>query len=352
MQRAVPCTILRGGTSRGLYFLRDDLPEDTTSRDKLLRRVMGSPDARQIDGLGGAHPLTSKVAVIGASVRGDADIDYLFLQVDVTTGSVSAGQNCGNILAGVGPFALDNGLVATDGDETEVRIHMVNSGSIAVARVQTPSGAVNYEGTARIDGVPGTAAPVMLAFEGIAGANCGAILPTGNAIDTVCGVDVTAIDNGMPVVVMRAEDFGLSGYELPDDLENNADLRQKIERIRLEIGDAMNLGDVGSATVPKMCLAAAPRQGGAICTRMFIPHRVHQAVGVLGAVSVASACMVDGSVVSKLTTAEHRAGTQLLGIEHPTGAFDVELDVDADGDITRAALLRTARKLMQGVVFC
>jgi len=352
VQRAVPCTILRGGTSKGLYFLREDLPPDDASRDELLQRALGSPDARQIDGLGGAHPLTSKVAVIGASIREGADVDYLFLQVDVTTGAVSSGQNCGNILAGVGPFAIDNGLVAADGDETEVRIRMVNSGSIAVARVQTPNGVVNYEGDARIDGVPGTAAPVMLAFEGIAGANCGAILPTGNTIDTVSGVEVTAIDNGMPVVVMRAADFGLSGYEAPDELENDARLKRAIERIRLEIGPAMNLGDVTSATVPKMCLAAAPRQGGAICTRTFIPHRVHQAVGVLGAVSVASACLFDGSVVSELTTAERRAGTHLLGVEHPTGAFDVELDVDLQGTITRAALLRTARKLMQGVVYC
>jgi 4-oxalomesaconate tautomerase len=315
---------------------------------------MGSPDPRQIDGLGGAHPLTSKVAVVAPSTRKDADVDYLFLQVVVDRAEVSDSQNCGNILAGIGPWAIENGLVPVRGPVTPVRIHMVNTASVAVAHVPTPGGVVEYEGDARIDGVPGTAAAIPIDFLDVAGSSCGALLPTGSIVDAVDGVAVTCVDNGMPVVLMKASDLGCSGYESPEDLEGNGELKTRIERIRLRVAPRMNLGDVTTKTVPKMCLVAPPRAGGAICTRTFIPHRVHEAIGVLGAVSVATACVLPGSVAAQLGVIPSGGSVRQLEIEHPTGFFTVAMDVAIDGssiEVRRSALVRTARKLMRGEAF-
>jgi 4-oxalomesaconate tautomerase len=314
---------------------------------------MGSPDARQIDGVGGAHPLTSKVAVISRSARNDADVDYLFLQVAVHKAEVSDSQNCGNLLAGVGPWAIENGLVKADGATTLVRIHMVNTGSVAVAHVPTPGGQVEYEGDARIDGVPGTAAAIALEFLEVAGSSCGSLLPTGSVIDTIDGIPVTCIDNGMPVVLMRAEDLDVSGSERPEQLEGNAALKARVEKIRLAVGPRMNLGDVASKTVPKLCLVSVARHGGAIATRTFIPHRVHEAIGVLGAVSVATACVIPGTVAAAVARVPG-GERQRLEVEHPTGFFTVDMQVAASGNdiqVKRSALLRTARKLMRGEVF-
>lgn len=354
MLRAIRCTSMRGGTSKGLYFHERDLPAERETRDRVLLAAMGSPDVRQIDGVGGAHPLTSKVAVIRRSGDERADVDYLFLQVVVDKAEVSDSQNCGNILAGVGPWAIENGLVPIAGPVTPVRIHMVNTASIAVAYVPTPNGAVEYEGDARIDGVPGTAAAIPLEFLDVAGSSCGALLPTGSVVDEVDGVALTCIDNGMPVVLLRAADFDLSGEETPEQLENNSALKAKIEAIRLAVGPRMNLGDVTKKTVPKMCLVSPPRRGGAISTRTLIPHRVHESIGVLGAVSVATACMVPGSVAAEMARLSRDSAAQRVEVEHPTGFFTVDMEVTADGDkvnVRRSALLRTARKLMSGEVF-
>ena len=354
MQTAIPTVLMRGGTSRGLYFDASDLPADRELRDRILLAAMGSPDARQIDGVGGAHPLTSKVAIVSPSDADGIDVDYLFLQVVVDQATVSDGQNCGNILAGVGPFAIECGMVPVSDAETEVRIRMLNSGGIAVARIQTPNKKVVYGGDASIDGVPGTAAPIMLDFQDVAGSNCGSLLPTGNALDKINGVRLTCIDNGMPVVIMNAADFGKTGYESPAELEADAELKEKIEAIRLQLGPVMNLGDVQEKTVPKMTLVAAARNGGSISTRTFIPHRVHEAIGVLGAASVAAACLVPGTVASDVSQLAKTSGSQRLDIEHPSGSFVVDMEISAAGDrivVRRTALLRTARKLMQGSVF-
>src|SRR5688572_11234287 len=224
MLESIPCTIMRGGTSKGLFFHADDLPTDVAVRDRVLLAALGSPDARQIDGLGGAHPLTSKVAVISKSHRADADVDYLFLQVAVDKPQVSDSQNCGNLLAAVGPWSIENGLVPVSGDTTAVRIHMVNTQSLAVARVDTRQGQVQYEGEARIDGVPGTAAPIALEFLDVAGSSCGTLLPTGAVTDLFEGIELTCIDNGMPVIILRASDLGVTGAETPAQLEANAAL--------------------------------------------------------------------------------------------------------------------------------
>jgi 4-oxalomesaconate tautomerase len=344
--------LMRGGTSKGLYFVADDLPADPTARDDLLLRIMGSPDARQIDGLGGAHPLTSKVAVVSPRTDGVADVDYHFLQVAVDEASVSDRQNCGNLLAGVGPFALERGLVATaGGDEAVVRIHMVNTGGLATATVPLRAGRPRYDGATAISGVPGTAAAIRLDFAGIAGSSCGALLPTGRAVDDVCGLGVTLIDNGMPVVVLRAADVGFTGYEACADLEADTALRETLERLRLAAGPLMNLGDVGPTTVPKLTLVAPPRHGGALTTRTFIPHRCHDAIGVLGAVSVATAALLPDGPAAEV--AVPGAG-DVVTVEHPTGSFEAAVDlamVDGAPVVERAGIIRTARKLMDGTVF-
>lgn len=348
METGIPCLWMRGGTSKGAYFLASDLPADPASRDALLLRIMGSPDPRQIDGIGGGDPLTSKVAVLAPSSRPDADVDYLFLQVFVDRALVSDAQACGNILAGVGPAAIERGLVEAAGDETPVRIHMLNTGEVALARVQTPGGRVNYAGQASIDGVPGTAAPIALMFQNIAGAMCGALLPSGRAVDVIDGMDCTLIDNGMPCVIMRAADFGLTGQESREELEADDTLKARIEAIRLQAGPLMNLSDVTAKSVPKMTLVSPPMQGGTVNTRSFIPHRCHASIGVFAAVSVATACTLTGSSVACLATLP-QDGRFL--IEHPTGAVEVLIEQDASGHVTGAGTLRTARKLMDGQVW-
>jgi 4-oxalomesaconate tautomerase len=341
---------MRGGTSKGGFFLADDLPSDAAARDELLLRVMGSPDPRQIDGMGGADPLTSKVAVVSKSSRDGVDVDYLFLQVFVDQAIVTDAQNCGNMLAGVGPFAIERGLVTARGDETCVAIFMVNTGQIAVASVQTPDGAPTYDGDARIDGAPGSAASVPLEFRDTAGSSCGALLPTGKAVDMIEGVACTLIDNGMPCVVFKAADVGATGYEDRDTLDQATDLKARIEAIRLKAGPLMNLGDVAAKSVPKMMLVAPPANGGAVTVRSFIPHRAHATIGVLGAVSVATACLIDGSPAAEVADIPDGA-TKTLSVEHPTGEMSCVLTIGEDGQVATAALLRTARKLMDGKVF-
>ena len=343
---------MRGGTSKGGYFLASDLPADAAARDAFLLRAMGSPDPRQIDGMGGADPLTSKVALVRKSEREGIDVDYLFLQVFVDQAIVSDAQNCGNILAGVGPFAIERGLVAAAGDETRVAIYMQNTGQVAVATVETPGGVVNYAGEARIDGVPGTHAPVPLEFRDTAGSTCGALLPTGHFADEIAGVRCTLIDNGMPCVVFRAEDVGATGYESRAELEADgfAQIRARIEQIRLTAGPLMNLGNVAEKSVPKMMLVAPPRNGGALTVRSFIPHRAHASIGVLGAVSVATACLVEGSPAAEVAFIPP-GSRKTLSVEHPTGEMSCVLETDEAGEVQSAALLRTARKLMDGTVF-
>lgn len=352
-----PTMLMRGGSSKGAYFLGSDLPTDDAARADLLRRVMGSPDPRQIDGLGGAHPLTSKVAIVDSCSDGSADVEYLFLQVGVDSDVVTDRQNCGNLLAGVGPFALERGLLHVEPDTTEVqvRILMRNTNSVVTARFSVSDGLPAYSGATAISGVPGTAAPIHLEFEDLGGSSCGALLPTGNAVDKIDGVECTLIDNGMPVVVIRAGDLGIRGDESCADLEADEHLRTRLESIRLKAGPMMNLGDVRSTTVPKMTMVSEPTSGGDLSTRTFIPQRCHEAIGVLGAVSVATAALLPGTPAHSLRFPTGAiAGSSTIRLEHPTGFFDAVIEADTTGNdftIQRAGIVRTARKLMDGTVF-
>lgn len=352
-QLAIPCTLMRGGTSKGPFFLASDLPSDDQVRDRVLLAVMGSPDVRQIDGIGGADPLTSKVAIVSKSALPNVDVDYLFAQVVVDKAIVDVSPNCGNMLAGVGPFAIEKGLVKANDPVTKVRIHMVNTGNLAVATVQTPGKVVQYDGDTAIAGVPGTAAAIAIDFLDTAGSVCESLLPTGKVRDVIEGIEVTCIDNGMPVVVVPAASLGKTGYETPKDLENDKDFRKKLEAVRWAAGKLMGLGDVRDKVVPKMSLIAAPIAGGHVSTRTFIPHKCHTAIGVLGAVSVATACALPGSVAQGITKIP--SGSPLLmSVEHPTGEFTVTLEVSGSGrdfKVGRSGILRTARALMEGYVF-
>jgi 4-oxalomesaconate tautomerase len=354
-RHGVRCMIMRGGTSKGAYFLRDDLPTDDDERDDLVLRIVGSPDPRQIDGIGGAHPLTTKVAIVAASERPDVDVDYLFLQPSVDEPVVSAAQTCGNLLAGVGQFAVERGLVEVAPSETEanVRILMVNTDSLATATFPVEAGRPCYEGSQAISGVPGTAAAVRLDFEDVAGGTCGALLPSGAVRDEIEGVPCTLIDCGMPVVVMRARDVGVRGDERCTELEADERLKVALESIRLGAAARMGLGDVSSSMVPKLTLVSPPTAGGSLATRSFIPHRCHDAIGVLAGVTVAAAALIEGTPASEVL-ADDGAVAGVVVLEHPTGTFEAVLDlhgVGVDTVVGRAGIIRTARKLMDGTVF-
>jgi len=344
--------LMRGGTSKGLYFVAADLPDEPDQRDSLLLRIMGSGHPLHIDGLGGANPLTSKVAVVSRSKRDDADIDYLFLQLGVEQATITDLQNCGNILAGVGPFAVERGLMDPGGDRTTARIRMVNSDGMVTATFATPGGVPCYCGATAIDGVPGTAAPISLLFANTAGSATGSLLPTGSVSDVIEGIDATCVDNGMPVVVARATDLGITGRESHAELAENAKLCDRVQSLRIAAGHLMGLGDVRDAPVPKTTLVSRARDGGTICTRTFIPLRPHTAIGVLGAVSAATALLLPGAAGAEL--AQLPAPGQPFDVEHPSGHLlvDVELDTSRQPPVVRrAGVVRTARKLFDGTVF-
>lgn len=349
MQTSIPTLFMRGGTSRGPFFLESDLPPDLETRDRVLLAVMGSPDRRQIDGLGGGHPLTSKAGIVRRSAVPGVDLDFLFLQLQPDSDTVDSTANCGNMLAAVVPFALETGLAGPQGATTTLRVLTLNTGMQCDITVQTPDGQVRYDGDARIDGVPGTAAPVTIDFLDTAGSVCSSLLPTGNIKDVIDGIEVTCIDNGMPLVLLRAGAVERSGYESVGELNADDALKTRIERLRIACGHAMGLGDVTARNYPKMTLIAPPRAGGAIATRSFIPHVCHDAIGVLAAVTVATACVLEGSVADGIAMPT-AGGT--VSVEHPSGEFSVELEADPldPQHITRAALLRTARLIMRGDV--
>lgn len=352
-QISIPFALIRGGSSKGLFFHARDLPQDELQRNALILAAMGKGH-RQIDGLGGADPLTSKVAIVSKSSRPGMDVDYLFAQVVVGKDVVDTSPNCGNILSGVGYFALETGLLKADQSTTKVNVYMVNSGNACELIIQTPNAKPEYAGTTKIDGVPGTAAPVICNYSDLAGSACGQLFPTGKPKNLVDGIEVTCIDNGMPVAIISAASMGINGNESPEELNNNPDLLQRIYNLRMKLGPMMNLGDVADKAVPKMCFISKPVQGGALSTRTFIPDKCHAAIGVLGAVSVASACILPGTVCESVAVVNHQQNSFQLSVEHPSGEFTVNLETEMQGDqlqIKKAGVIRTARLLSKGELF-
>src|SRR5688572_29715126 len=352
MQTKIPCVIMRGGTSRGPFFHSGDLPADIPTRDAVLLSVMGSPHQIQVDGIGGAHSVTSKVAMISKSKRPEADVDYLFAQVQINENIVDTKPNCGNMLVAVGPFAIEAGLVPARNGETPVRIFNVNTQSLVEAIVQTPGGQVEYEGSAAIDGVPGTAAPIGINFQSAIGSVTQKMLPTGKPLDVINGIEVSCVDIAMPVVLMRAEDFGKSGHETAVELDADQDTHARMVAIRRKAGVLMGMGDVSKSVVPKMALLAKPRNGGILASRFFVPETCHKAHPVTGTVCIASACAIPGTIASQIAPLP-RAPQGMVRIEHPQGLIIIDLDVDFTGgkqELRRAALVRTARRIFEGNV--
>jgi len=352
---------MRGGTSRGPFFLASDLPDDIAARNRVLLAAMGSPDPRQIDGLGGAHPLTSKAGIVSRGAPGHADLEFTFAQLQPNADTVDTTPNCGNMLAAVLPFAIERGLIAPQDDVTRARVLTRNTGMLCDITMQTPGRVPRFSGDARIDGVPGTAAPIVINFLDTAGSVCEAMLPTGNPIDVLTiddpvrggslSIAATLIDNGMPMVLMRAEDLHRTGYESVATLNGDHELKQRIDALRLAAGKLMGLGDVSGKSYPKMCLVAAPRHGGSVATRCFIPRVCHDAIGVLAAITVGTACVLPGTVATDVAVIGS-GPLHAISVEHPTGEFTVELETDpaSPGSIVRSALIRTARPIMRGEV--
>jgi 2-methylaconitate cis-trans-isomerase PrpF len=352
MQTKIPCVVMRGGTSRGPFFLASDLPADAPTRDAVLLAVMGSPHEIQVDGIGGAHSVTSKVAIISKSKHPEADVDYLFAQVQINERFVDTKPNCGNMLVAVGPFAIEAGLVPAKNVETTVRIFNVNTQSLVESIVQTPGGKVTYSGDAAIDGVPGTAAPVKLNFKSAIGSVTKKMLPTGKPLDVIDGVEASCVDIAMPVVLMRAEAFGKTGHETAAELDADRELFKRMETIRRKAGVLMSMGDVSKLVVPKIALLSKPRRGGTIASRFFVPDACHKSHPVTGTVCIASACSIPGTVASQIVPLPP-APQGMIRIEHPSGMIIIDLDVDLAGgrqELRRAALVRTARRIFEGHV--
>lgn len=356
-QTAIPCVLMRGGTSKGPFFYAGDLPADEKTRDQVLLSVMGSPHRRQIDGLGGGHALTSKVGIVDRCTNGQADLSFLFAQLQPEADTVDTSPNCGNMLAAVVPFALEKGLIEAQGPTTKVKVLTLNTGMVSEIEVQTPNGQIDYDGEASINGVPGTSAPITINFLDVAGSVCGSLLPTGQTrdlfeIEGLGTLEATCIDNGMPMVLVRAKDVHRTAYESVDELNQDEELKGWMEALRLKAAQKMGLGDVKDKNFPKMCLLNAPVAGGAIHTRCYIPHVCHESIGVLQAVTVATACILPDTVAEGLA----EKGTELeqtLSIEHPSGEFSVALELNPDNptEVIKSALLRTARALMAGEAY-
>ena len=352
MQTRIPCVIMRGGTSRGPFLLREDLPEDTATRDAVLLAIMGSPHEIQIDGIGGSHSVTSKVAMISKSKRADADVDYLFAQVQIHEKVVDTKPNCGNMLVAVGPFAIEAGIVPAKNGETTVRIFNVNTQSLVEAIIQTPDGNVTYEGDASIDGVPGTAAPVGINFREAIGAVTKKMLPTGKPLDVIDGIAVSCVDIAMPLVMMRAADLGKTGYESAAELDADRQLMDRMAAIRRKAGVLMGMGDVSKNVVPKIALLAKPRNNGTISSRYFVPETCHKSHPVTGTVCISAACAIPGTIAAQIAPLPS-APQGMVKIEHPSGMILIDLDADFSGGkelLRRAALIRTARRIFEGHV--
>lgn len=359
MSKSISFSLIRGGSSKGVFLLKKDLPQNEEQIQKVILDIMegaGHGDVRQVDGLGGGDSLTTKVAVVSMSDDPNAELEYMFYQVVLGKGVLSTKQNCGNILSGVLPFAIQEKLIEPEEGKTTAVIKMLNSNSYCEVAVKTPGRKILEQGGAKVDGVLGTGAPIICNYLDVAGKNTGALLPTGNIRDGVDGIEITCVDNGMPVILLRAQDLGITGYESKSELDAHQMLKDRLERIRLEMGPKMNLGDVSKSTVPKMTIVSPALDGGLIMTRTFIPHVCHAAIGVLGAVSAATACIIPKSIASEVISKQELKtdSGNLFIVEHPSGSLDVNLEIHKEGEhlkFPKSGVIRTARLIAKGQAF-
>jgi hypothetical protein len=350
----IPCLLMRGGTSKGPYFLAEDLPHEPQLRDQVLLAVMGSPHIRQVDGIGGGDSLTSKVAIVGRSAEPGIDVEYLFAQVAIGKGAVDTAPNCGNMLAGVGPFAIERGLVPAGDPTTTIRVFNVNTRKVIEVVVSTPGGSVEYDGDARVDGVPGSGAPIVLNFLDAAGAKTGKLLPTGHVFDVIDGMDVSCVDMSSPLVFAAAASFGKTGYESKRELDSDLAFIRRLEMVRQSAAILMGMGDVAGKVLPKFALVAPPVRGGNVAGRYFVPWNCHSAFAVTGALCLGAAASIPGTVAYRVT--RHDADCPgVVAIEHPAGQVETRMSVRADPEsnvpiFERAGIVRTARPLLAGFV--
>ncbi len=351
-QRAIPFLFMRGGSSRGPYMRRENLPADNETLAKVLVSIVGSGHPLNIDGIGGGAAVTTKVAMLSKSDDDWADVDYFFAQVGVEDGLVDFKPTCGNILVGVGPAAIEMGLVDPSGDVTEVRIRALNTGARIAAHVRTDGGSVTYDGDAQIDGVPGSAAPIDLMFRDVVGGATGALFPTGNRRDKIDGIEVSCLDVAMPMVIARASDFGLAGDESVAELDENRAFFDRMEDVRQKAGALMGMGDVSKSVTPKFAILSEARNGGAATVRYFMPWKTHPTLAVTGSQCISACLLCPGTVADGLVSVDGSPARVLL--EHPMGQMEVTVEFISDGDtfdVVSAGLVRTARKLAAGEVF-
>ena len=352
-QIPIPAVFMRGGTSRGLLFHKKDLPEDKAKIAKYLLKIMGSPDIRQINGMGGGTSVTSKVCIISKSLEKEVDIDYFFAQVSVQDQLVDYKPTCGNMLTAVGPAAIEMGLIKAEEGYTEIKINAVNTGANIVVKVRTKNGQVIYDGDTQIDGVPGTAAPVEMRFLSVSGSSTGAFLPTGQVADSIEGMEVTCMDVAMPMVIAKACDFGLTGQETPEELDSNVEFFEHMERVRLAAAIKMGMGDCTQSVTPKFGLVARDSRVDHLIVRYFMPWNTHPTLAVTGSQCMASCALTPGTVAYELMDWSGTIPAHLF-LSHPTGIMEVMIDFDLFGKefIHKAAgLIRTARKLAEGKIF-
>jgi len=353
--QGIPCVLMRGGSSKGLFFMAESLPGEASARDRLLLAAMGSPDIRQIDGMGGGNDLSSKVVIVGPSSRPEADVEYLFAQVSVARDLVDVLPNSGNMLAGVAPFALEQGMLEASSPTTRVRILNINSGKIVEATVQTPGGKVSYSGDFRLDGVPGSSAPIRLEFRDPAGTKTGKLLPTGRPRDLVGSIPVTCIDFVIPIVFVAAASLGKTGHEGARDFDEDIDFLSRLEEIRLAAARLMGLDDAPGRGIPKIALLAAPRHGGSIASRYFVPTSCHPVHAASGALALSAACHTQDTIAEALAQLDGDKPSRIV-IEHPSGRMECNLDLVFDAmrgtsSIGSASLVTSARPLLSGSVF-
>ncbi len=348
--RFIPCMLIRGGTSKGAYFLASDLPQSPEERDSLLIQIMGSGDAQQINGIGGGTTLTSKVGIISLSQSPEAELDYFFVQVGVEEKVVDTKPSCGNILSGVIAFAAEKGLIELTEGSTTVRVRNVNTNTIIEVTAETPDKTLKFDGDTSIDGVPGTGSPVLLNFLNVGGAKTGKLFPTGSTKEIIHDIEVSCVDAAVPMVHIPAQALGLVGNESKAAIDSNPDLLSRIESIRLVAGERMGLGDVRGSVIPKVAIVSPPHAGGSITSRYLVPHNCHASHAVTGAICVGAASLIEGTVAHQ----QAQISSELVSIEHPSGKIDVKLTLlagESEPVIAQAALVRTARPLFKGEVY-
>ncbi|MDH2880281.1 2-methylaconitate cis-trans isomerase PrpF family protein [Bacillus cytotoxicus] len=350
----IPCFVMRGGTSKGLFFLDKHLPSNKRLRNEVILKVLGAGNARGVDGMGSLDPLSNKIAIIRKSTDPGIDIDYLFLQADLKKMVLDDSVNCGNIISAVAPYAIESGVIKAESGEMTVTIRNVNTNAIVESKILTENGNVLYSGDVKIDGVPGTGAPIRLNFMNSVGSVTGKLFPTGSKMDVIEGINVSCIDVSVPLIIIQATELGIEGDESPELLNSNTMFLNKIDMIRKKVAALANLGNVSNKVIPKIAIVSRPRKSGTITSRYFIPHQCHSTHAVTGSLALSAAIKINGTtanhIVKKSGSYKVEESNPII-IEHPAGQIQTEsIVVESNGkySIKQSSITRTARLILKG----